>query len=252
MKYEPNFSDNLNEDYPDYSFAPVVRAMPRNFFIKRSEIAARIVGLCDPDRKMRENWIKSWVSSEDSHSYISENFRILSQVYIPFDALVLHGECIDTISEIVRLWRAAIRAKPVIVVMSNVNPRIRTGILMAGADAVFDIAVDPEEAAAQLRAIARPVARGCDRAMPGGAPMSRMISDHLTKAEQDILNVFWKRKGRSADYYFIISHLNLKYSEKSVRNLQLMIHNIRKKIPDFVEIRNIRGFGYEVDFNKNS
>lgn len=154
----------------------------------------------------------------------------------------------------VRHMRAARLDMPVVACLTDGQAGNDRELLDAGFDDVFRETIDPSEVAARVRSLS-------DRAMvyrkrssaSRVAGIIRRSSDRVrvyTKRESAILKLLQERQGRVAPYEEILLALQMTPSKSNLHMLQVVISNLRHKIPDEWEIISANKHGYILNLNR--
>ena len=172
-----------------------------------------------------------------------------------FDAVVLDLglPVLDGLS-VLRRWRAAGRAMPVLILTARSGWQEKVQGIDAGADDYLAKPFHMEELLARLRALLR---RGSDHASSEwhcGAIVldtraARVLVDGqplvLTSHEFKLLQLLMQRKGEVLSRTELSEHLYPEGSDRDSNTIEVFVGRLRKKLPEG-SIETVRGLGYRL------
>jgi DNA-binding response OmpR family regulator len=156
--------------------------------------------------------------------------------------------------EVLRQWRKAERAMPVLILTARGSWTEKVEGLNAGADDYVTKPLHVQEIAARLRALMR---RSAGRSSPvlvhndiELSPVSGIVSVagqpvDLTAQEFRVLNYFMHRPGRLISQNELIEHLYPLDEERDPNTIEVYIARLRRKLGREV-IKTLRGLGYRL------
>jgi DNA-binding response OmpR family regulator len=193
--------------------------------------SVRAVGLRDRRRAERERWLASWIKVDQAFQYEHQNTRILSQVYAPFDTLLLHGEDCRRMSRIVREWRDVLGSKTIIAALPQPDTDDRIELFKAGADTVVDVLADPAIAAAAVQAVLRRTRSLAKRWLNRPQCLADLKThSKLSRTEQEILDAIFQRKGEPVRREVVLARLGKAMGDNTARTLRVQIHFLNQKL----------------------
>lgn len=215
---------------------------------------ARAIGFSDANYPERIDWLCRWLQVEDEYVYSPWDARMLSQAQSSFDLFVVHGSDARRIANAVRKFRRAYARKIMIAVMDSATPVLRASIYRAGADAVYTLNTDPEEAAAWLgRALSRQAQQDrfidqnmrMGKAYPSG--LVKLIGEEwLTPFECRALSLLEQAKGQTVSYAKLSSARNSGDPNASGKLIHVYFSRLKTKLNGFPRLENVRGQGYRL------
>jgi DNA-binding response OmpR family regulator len=216
--------------------------------INLSEIATRVIGICDRHYETRLAWLSVWLKDFGDMPYRSGDTRIFSQASRGFRALLFHGNDEKRMVRILREARGEFPAKPVIALIQEHQPKLVAELLNAGADDVLDLNMSAIEAAARFRAVARRrLWLQAEGKLVKLIAVNLASSTHFSKRELIILDILEKNINKITPYYWILRQIGRETELKDIKALQVAISLLKRKLPEEMKINNERGEGYRLE-----
>jgi DNA-binding NarL/FixJ family response regulator len=214
----------------------------------------RTIGFNDPDYPERMEWMRAWAEVEGEYIYTPWDTRMLSQFESSFDVLMVHGSDARRIANTLRKFRKVYPGKIMMALMNGATAVLRAAVYRAGADAVYTLNSDAEEAAAWLsRAISRQAVQdrlldqkaGLDKAQ--SSSLVKLIGEkRLTRFERRALSILEEAKGRPVTYSSLAAARNNGDPAGSMKSMQVYVSRLNAKLNGFPRLENIRGCGYRL------
>lgn len=216
--------------------------------IARNELAIRAVGLRDRGFEDRLGWIARWARPADSWQYRADDMRYMCQGEASFTALLVHGEDVRRMGIIARKFREIYRSKALLAVCTPGRRASMMSLFASGFDDILDLAMDPCEAAARLRAHVRRLQRGQADGLPVADGLPEILGDlgglRFSPSERRILATLARRPGHTVEYEQLLQMLRRGWGLHAVRALQVAVHHLRHKLPPSLRIETVRATGY--------
>lgn len=189
----------------------------------------------------------------DEFTYEEGFVNYVTDYSFEFDAIVVSGNDVRRVAEILKYNEPILRHKPKISLMKNACSQLRSDALLAGFDDVFDLAtMIPAEARARLNAIEKHYkmrrawaldALAC-RYLNGKTADDQVLSDR----EKTILTLLLGRSGHCFPHDVVLTEVSKYHQEVSSEDLRLAILSIRKKLPENFKIECDRSGSYRIFF----
>lgn len=123
--------------------------------IAEPEMRIRIVRFDDAGADGREVWLNQWIAPVSTDCHTPFTLRALSRPSQAVDMIVAHADDPDALLTFTRDCGQMLSNTLIIVCMTEADPTASARLLHAGADAVIDLAMGKEVAAAYIRSLAR-------------------------------------------------------------------------------------------------
>lgn len=214
----------------------------------------RSIGFSDTEYPERMDWLRGWAHVEGEYIYTPWDARLLSQSESRFDVLVVHGSDARRIGNTLRKFRKVYPRKIMIALLDSATPIMRATVYRAGADAVYSLKTEAEEAAAWLsHALKRQALQ--DRLLdqktgPDQALSSVLVNSigekHLTRFERRALSMLEEAKGRVVSYAKLAAAKANSDPTGSMKSIQVYVSRLNVKLNGFPRLENIRGQGYRL------
>lgn len=149
----PKSNDFHDPDFANSAASGLFRHLP----ITEREARIRIVRIEGFGAAQREDWLNQWIVPVALDCYTPFTLRALLRADLDFDMIVVHADTAEDIIAFTRDCHQMLEGKPIIACLTVAAPSQSAQILQAGADAVVDLAMGNEVAAAYLRSLARRV-----------------------------------------------------------------------------------------------
>ncbi len=172
-----------------------------------------------------------------------------------FDAVILDLGLPDISGvEVLKRWRKAERAMPVLILTARDSWTDKVDGLNAGADDYITKPFHVPEVAARLRALIRRAAGKSTPTLSFGeielSPFSGTVTlkgepIDITANEFRLLNYFMHRQGRVIPQSELLDHLYALEEERDPNTIEVYVGRLRKKLGRDI-IKTLRGLGYRV------
>jgi len=172
-----------------------------------------------------------------------------------FDAVILDLGLPDISGvEILKKWRSAERAMPVLILTARDSWTEKVDGLNAGADDYITKPFHVPEVAARLRALIRRAAGKATPTLSFGevelSPSSGSVNLNgkpvdLTASEFRLLNYFMHRQGRVIPQSELLDHLYSLEDERDTNTIEVYVARLRKKLGRDI-VKTLRGLGYRM------
>ena len=203
--------------------------------IGREQILARCVQVHDRSVELRRVWIMQVFASPEFYAFRDSDTHYFSSADRDYDAVVISGDDVERLRQMLVANAAMLRRKLTICVMASSTARTRAILLKAGCDDVVDInRVDPQEAIARFTTMfARHTAalRVHDRRQLCDNVVRALYSrGNITRRSQILLEHLVRNYGKFVRFSHLKQHFDINHEPVSDIRIRSMIRYLSKHI----------------------
>lgn len=214
----------------------------------------RLVEIADRTRPFRREWLSGVLRFHQSFSYGENTISHLLQAERRFSILLISGDDLRRVNQIVRETGRVLPSKQVVPVLSATSAETRTELLRRGVMDVLDCGMTQTEAIARLRSLVRRLHWANDRSaaelsnsLRRELKLGSLATGALSPMEKRILLVLADHENRSVTYRSLASQLTNRWDKAtSPKSLHVCICHLRRKLRQGVRIENQWGKGYSL------